>query len=364
MPPVISSPRRLAAATAAAVLALTLAPAAAAAPVAPGAPLRVAPLTPSVPGIPAEIDAFACSQGISGEVRHTDGTTQPIMLTAAHCVTSLYPELDFSPEVKVPKPDGDQRIGQRGATGGPMTDPVAMSSISDNIELFTSEDWAVVNLDPGVPTSRLSEAIDYQGTAHGEGVAMTGIRDYADVPAGQFRTDNFGQPICKDGSTSGRSCGIQLGRTQHSVFSWGLSYDNGDSGGNNFDPRTGEVIGVTSQGVGPFGRTQTADAALQAAYGIPDGRVNEHFTLPESTAPHDTDFRPLGQDTEAATTWFRDNGYTGEQIGPNTPLNPDPAAATVLEQYTDEVLAAVEAGDVVGALSTAEEALAAASQLR
>lgn len=361
MSPLSSPLRRVAAAVAGVAVAATLAPAAAAAPVAPGAPLRVSPADPSLPGIPDELDTFACSQGVSGEVRHPDGTTSPVMLTAAHCVNSLYPEMPFAPEVKVPKHDGDQVIGTRGASGGPMAENAEVSSVDSTVELFTSQDWAVVDLDPAVPVSRLSESIDYHGTPSGDGVAMTGVRDYRNVPGGQVRVDNFGQPICKDGMVSGRSCGVQIARTQHAVFSWGLSYASGDSGGNNFDPDTGEVIGVTSQGVGPFGRTQTADAALQDAYGIPDGQVNDHFTLPESAEPHDTDFRALGQDGAQALGWMEHNGYTAaETPDPGEQTTQKPAAPASVQQHTDQLLEHVQSGNVDAALDTARHAVDAA----
>lgn len=361
MSPLSSPLRRVAAAVAGVAVAATLAPAAAAAPVAPGAPLRISPADPSLPGIPDEFDTFACSQGVSGEVRRQDGTTGPVMLTAAHCVNSLHPEMPFAAEVKVPKHGGDQVVGTRGASGGPMAENAEVSSVDSTVELFTSQDWAVVDLDPAVPTSRLSESIDYHGNPSGHGVAMTGVRDYRNVPGGQVRVDNFGQPICKDGMVSGRSCGVQIARTQHAVFSWGLSYASGDSGGNNFDPNTGEVIGVTSQGVGPFGRTQTADAALQDAYDIPDGQVNDHFTLPESAAPHDTDFRALEQDGSQALGWMEHNGYAAaETAAPGEQSTQEPAAPASVQQHTDQLFEHVQSGDVDAALDTARHAVDAA----
>ncbi len=97
--------------------------------------------------------------------------------------------------------------------------------------------------------------------------------------------DNFGQPICKDGATTGRSCGTQIGRSRNAVYSWNLGYKPGDSGGVNFDPRDGSIIGISSMGIGPVGKAQPADRIIEDAYGVPDGKVNEVFKVTESSAP-------------------------------------------------------------------------------
>ena len=105
--------------------------------------------------------------------------------------------------------------------------------------------------------------------------------------------DNFGQPICKDGATTGRPCATQIGRSRNAVYSWNLGYKPGDSGGVNFDPRDGAVIGISSMGIGPVGKAQQADRIIEDAYGVPDGQVNEVFKVTESSAPR-AEFTPSG----------------------------------------------------------------------
>ena len=71
----------------------------------------------------------------------------------------------------------------------------------------------------------------------------------------------------------------------------------GDSGGVNFDPNDGAVIGVTSMVLGPLGKAQPADRIIEDAYGIPDGHVNDAFTITNSTAPR-ADFTTSGAEEQ------------------------------------------------------------------
>lgn len=331
-------------------------------------------------GIPAHLDTFSCSQGPSGTVQLPDGTTKSVMVTAAHCVTSLGPGYEVAPEVYVPKMDGNHVIGYREQASNPLVE-AQPSFAKETFDAFTVSDWSTITLLEDVPTSRVSDSIDFYGNSTADGVALTGIRDYADLGPYQVSLDNFGQPICKDGMTSGRTCGTQLARTQHAVFSWGLNYTHGDSGGNNYDPNNGEVIGVTSQAVGPIGRAQPVDAALQAAYGIPDGEVNEHFTLAESTEAHDDDFRPLAQDEAEVQEWYNENPPVAPVQQAAAPAVSAAPAAEVAEtpDYRAEFHADVEAaqndaadataqiqnsvfnGDVESAVATGEQALETAA---
>nr|WP_227658980.1 MULTISPECIES: S1 family peptidase [unclassified Corynebacterium] len=135
--------------------------------------------------------------------------------------------------------------------------------------------------------TRVADSVDQHGRRHGDPVVLTGVRDYPDLGEDEVSFDNFGQPICKDGAASGRTCGIQFMRTRHSLWSSSLALP-GDSGGVNFDPTTGEALGASTQSMlGLLMTTQPFDVALEEAYGIPDGQVNEHFSLPESTEAHD-----------------------------------------------------------------------------
>ncbi len=162
---------------------------------------------------------------------------------------------------------------------------------------------------------------------------LTGVRDYPDLAFWEASADNFGQPICKDGNTGGRACGTQLFRTQNGIWSFGLNYENGDSGGVNFDPETGEALGVTSMGFGPIGRAQPVDLAIEEGYGIPDGQVNEYFALPESTEPADPT-RTQADDVQGAVEWYDANP---EEV----PDFPDPLdlLSEELQGSLDEALA-------------------------
>ena len=51
-------------------------------------------------------------------------------------------------------------------------------------------------------------------------------------------------------------------------------------------------------GIGPLGKAQRADRIIEDAFNVPDGKVNEAFTLPDSTAPHGN-FTPLNQEQGA-----------------------------------------------------------------
>lgn len=337
---------------------LTVPVAADAATAAPGAPMRVHATEPSIEDLPIELDSGMCSQGPVGTVTQADGTQSQVMLTAAHCTTALDETWIPTESVFVPRPEGDELIGHRGPHE--LENGETGNFGVDMVNLVTGPDWSVVNLLDGVSTTRMADSVTHAGTPTGAPVELTGIRDYQNVPRGQVSVDNFGQPICKDGNNSGRSCGYQVFRTQHAVFSYGLDYANGDSGGINYDPNNGEAIGVTSQGWGPIGRAQTADAALQDAYGIPDGQVNEHFQLSESVEPHDTNFRTLNDDDAAAADWINQNypapDFRGEFDAEVANAQADAA------KFGAELQAGVANGDFAAVESTASEAAATAEQ--
>lgn len=343
--------------TAAAAL---LAPAVAdAATVAPGAPIRAQAQVPSLEGMPPELDTASCSQAFAGTVERADGTRADILVTSGHCVSAMGDGFVPSPEVYAPKRDGNQLIGQREVYA--LEIPETGDTVGDFVGMVTGADWATVTLVPGVSTSRTSESVDQFGVASGQPVVLTGIRDYRDLAAGEVSADNLGQPVCKDGATSGRTCGTQLFRTRNSVFHVGVAYAGGDSGGINFDPNNGEVIGITTEAYGPIGRAQTADVALQDAYGIPDGQVNERFQLAESTEAHDTDFRTLGEDMAASQAWAEAN-YPAQPM-------PDFRAAFAEEvayaqadaaALADQATSQLATGDAAGVQATAGQAQAAA----
>lgn len=336
---------------------------ASAATAAPGAPIRIHSVTPAIEGMPRQLDAATCSQGPVGTVQNADGTTSEVMLTAAHCLTGFGDGWEPTSEVFAPLPAGDALIGYRDShrIGDTETGDLAQ----DFLNLGLGPDWAVVKLEDGVSTTRTSDSVDLHGRSHGEGVALTGVRDYRDLRYRELSVDNFGQPICKDGTTSGRSCGVQLFRSQDSVYSYGLNYLHGDSGGINYDPDTREAIGMSVAAIGPIGQAQAADATLQEAYEIPDGQVNERFALAESAEPHD-EFRTVGEDAQASQAWIEHNAPQeaappAEEADAGVNVFDEAAgewanAQSDAQQLADQASGQAVNGDVAGLESTAEQA--------
>nr|WP_162933184.1 hypothetical protein [Corynebacterium lactis] len=200
-------------------------------------------------------------------------------------------------DVYVPTSDGDVHIGKAGAhrfeLPNDSSDPAAL------LQAFNGADYGFIILDDDVKTTSASYSKDENGQAHGDPVVMTGIQDNPTLQPGQVAVDNLGKPICIDGSRTGRSCGYQVFRARNGVWSVGLNMDHGDSGGNAYDPRTNEVIGVNSMVVGPISRVQPADVAIEDAYGVPDGQVAQNFQVAGATDQRDTEYRTIAQDSAA-----------------------------------------------------------------
>ncbi|WPF65302.1 MULTISPECIES: hypothetical protein [unclassified Corynebacterium] len=296
---------------------VTTAASATAAEVAPGAPMRTKVENfDEVPvEIPLEIASPAsCSQGVSGTVTLPDGSQKNVMVSAAHCLYGeTGDEVDLAPEVYIPLEEGRKVIGTRDhgeefdydGTQREFFDPDNWDPIKND-----PQDWATAELVEGVEMTRVADSVDQYGRRHGDPVVLTGVRDYRTLVEGEVSFDNFGQLICKDGQTTGRTCGVQYLRTRNGLWYVGLALP-GDSGGVNFDPVTGEALGVSSTaGLGLFVRAQPIDAALEEAYDIPDGQVNEHFALPESTQPH-TPMRTLDEEVTYQEQWWEEN-FPGE----------------------------------------------------
>ena len=279
----------LAAALAAACVTLSAPSAAAAAPAlaAPGAPIAM---------LNDDSDSFEhtarCSQGPVGTVRTPDGQVKRVMVTAAHCIESK--SKTVRPVVFAPVREhgkvGYPRVGDVDRQRTPF--PLGNGELMDFYRIIDEPDWATVRLAPGVEASGVSSSVDQKGRGPSAPVAITGVKDYRNLRGDELISfDNAGQPICKDGMRTGRSCGVQMFRTQNFVWHFGVGYESGDSGGINYDPRTGEAVGLSIIGFGPLGNSQQVDRALEDAYGIPDGQVNEAFT-PAAPAPR-ADFAPL-----------------------------------------------------------------------
>lgn len=233
--------------------------------------------------VPPEAFVQLCSQGPTGTIRKMDGTTERVMLTASHCINPMpgMPPMGDAVNVNV---NGDyQRIGVRGHSNHV---PPGALDLSDPVATYNTADWGVVRIDAPVADTRVAQSRGNGQPHPSDPVTLTSIKDFRTLAPGEVSFDNAGQPICKDGSTTGRTCGTQLFRNRDGVFSWNLNYVVGDSGGVNYDPRDNSVIGVSSMVLGPLGKAQAADRIVEEAYGIPDGAVNDHFTLTDSTAPH------------------------------------------------------------------------------
>ncbi|PKF68525.1 hypothetical protein [Corynebacterium mastitidis] len=322
---------------AAAIAAPAFAPTAGAAEVAPGSPMRMddySEITASLPEtMPDEYKRSICSQGVPGTVTLEDGTQKDILVSAGHCVYGIEGYSEVGETVYVPTPEGDVVVGYTDEGGPIVVDEENPSLLGTMNSAFNSPDWGTVELEPGVTTTRVSDSVDANGNSYGEPVELTGVRDYPDLAFWEASADNFGQPICKDGNTGGRACGTQLFRTQNGIWSVGLNYQNGDSGGVNFDPETGEALGVTSMAFGPIGRAQPVDLAIEEGYGIPDGQVNDYFALPESTEPADPT-RTQADDVQGAVEWYDANP---EEV----PDFPDPLdlLSEELQGSLDEALA-------------------------
>lgn len=284
-----------------------------------GKPVRIGPGSPiRMPAEDAKIQdgrhvrAGMCSTGVPGTVTDADGNKHRVIITAGHCLTQgEYPGMPAGTGViYAPTPDGDVRIGEAGPRNFP---PPSDDDSTDILRVLDSTlngpDWGFIEVDDGIETTSVSQAADENGGNVGEPTQMTGIVDYKDLKPGQVSVDNFGKRACTDGTRTGRQCGYQVFRARNGVWVVALQLDKGDSGGNAYDPDTNQVIGVNSMAVGPLNRIQPADIAIQEAYGIEDGKVNDHFEVENSTEPQ-SEFRTISEDVEYA----REHG--DEEQGP------------------------------------------------
>lgn len=235
-----------------------------------------------------------CSTSIPGTIVGVDNQRERVLITAGHCVSTLPSSNSnegFTPssEVYTPTPQGDEKIGTVS-----KKDFITQEALERNFEqglhtgfngMYNTPDWAFISLDDDVETTSYSYAVDEYGQNGGEPVQMTGVQDYPRLGTYEVSADNFGEPICKDGVRTGRSCGVQLFRTQHGIWATDINIDKGDSGGNAYNPETSQAIGINSMGVGPVSRYQPIDTAIEDAYGVPDGQVNDYFQIENSNAP-------------------------------------------------------------------------------
>ena len=336
---------------------------------APGAPLRVRPFDPERPFGPdqptteeltglkthPETYSTACSQGPVGDVALGNGKTQRIMLTSGHCVVGMSDQgVLMGQDVYTPARGGYERIGNVGIVRT-VNVPGGYDGLSTSLrKARNSTDWGVVVLDPSTPVDGAAASRDKFGGQPSRPIPLTGVEDFRTLAPGQVRLDNFGKPICKDGSIGARKCGIQLLYTSDTVWNWGLDYAPGDSGGVNFDPKTGRIIGMTSMGIGPLGAAQRADRALEEGYGIADGQVNENFT-PASASGKRADVVPAAEEEAEIKQYLVDNNPS---VTPEDLVEPTPKQQFDSAVHAAQSDAAVIAGDTRVFAASAAVALA------
>lgn len=346
----------------------SLAPAAVAetAPAAPGA----APGATAAPGGPIAVlfegdpsfgDTARCSQGPVGTVRTPDGQVRTVMVTAGHCfeVKGETVRLEAFAPVRQGAEVAYPRVGVIDAQRPPFE---PHGDLMDFYRIIDEPDWAVVRLDDPAAASTLSTSRDERGRGPSPTVAITGVRDYRNLRGDELISfDNLGQPICKDGIRTGRSCGVQVFRTQHFLWHLGLNFESGDSGGINYDPNNGEALGLSVIGFGPLGNSQQVDRALEDAYGIPDGQVPAAFTPAPPAERADfaslreeiAYYRPPAQPAPAPTPAPTPKQRLGEAVGAaHDDAARFAAQAQQLPTAADPVAAA---GDLAGQASAAAQ---------
>ncbi|MBC3185763.1 hypothetical protein H7347_04110 [Corynebacterium sp. zg-331] len=303
--------RRTAWALAASLVCVPAVVVAQAAEVAPGAAMQTFPPLDGVPldEIPLEAFAQGCSQGVPGTVTLPDGSRKDVMVTAGHCLWGLEGSGmgEMAPEVYAPLREGNRLIAVRDQ-GRPVHPALDETDPEELRLMYDGDDWATADIVEGVGMTRLAaseSSLGFDLMPLGEPVALTGVRDYPDLDPWEISFDNAGRPICSEGQTTGRTCGVQVLRSSNGLWSVGFMLP-GDSGGVSFDPLTGEALGVNSMSVyGLINRAQPLDVAIEKAYGIPDGQVSERFALPDSTEEH-APMRSYDEDQAVVQEWAQD----------------------------------------------------------
>ncbi|MDO4610866.1 hypothetical protein [Corynebacterium sp.] len=302
--------------------------------VGPGDPIRMPEKTSPVDAEGRHLDTAMCSSSVPGTVIDENGRAHHVQLTAGHCV-GLGPDEGFrdgtGTVIYAPAYGGDERIGVIGPnrfpdpTAGlpenPEGDPANTMEVIIGLpdRGLNGPDWAFIELDDDVAGTGVSASRAEDGWVGGPGAPMTGVVDYGELAPGQVSFDNLGKRVCIDGTRTSRQCGYQVMRFRNGVWAVGLWMDHGDSGGNAYDPDSNQVIGANSMRLGPFNRFQPMDTALEEAYGIPDGQVNERFTV-DGAVNRDAARRTVDEDLPATRAWRKETGQIPE---------PTPAAGVV-----------------------------------
>ncbi|WP_448852260.1 trypsin-like serine protease [Corynebacterium sp. 335C] len=343
--------------------------------VGPGDPIRMPSETSPVDERGAHLDTAICSSSVPGTVVDENGVEHHVQFTAGHCV-GLDPAAGGYVDgtgtvIYAPTTHGDERIGVIGPNAFPdptkgLVDPndpdaaaeVEPGEMTDVIiglpdAALNGSDWAFVELDDDVAGTSVSASRAEDGWVGGPGVPMTGVVDYGELAPGEISLDNMGKRVCIDGTRTSRQCGYQVFRVRNGVWAVGLWMDHGDSGGNAYDPDTNQVIGANSMRFGPFNRFQPMDVALEEAYGIPDGQVNERFTVDGAVA-RDGDRRTIDEDLPETRKWR-------EESGTMPPASPGSRVVSPVQKAVTERVDAVPELRNTGVRQTADDVANAAT---
>lgn len=336
--------------------------------VGPGSPMRM-PFTSNEKVEGRYVGTPMCSLGVPGTVVDQNGVSHRVIMTAGHCV--MAEDLDTGDKVTgqfyIPTKNGDKLLSKGFVGTDTMPDEDSIEENPMPLEfmdmLFNSADYGIIEVQDDVKTTSMSQSVDEFGGVHGEPVQIVGIEDKPDLQPMEVSFDNLGEPVCTDGSRTGRGCGVQIFRVRNGI--WAISpIDHGDSGGNAFNPETREAIGVNSMGIGPVSRFQPIDIALEEQYGIPDGQVNDRFKVETSTEPQ-SEFRTIDEDSKFSQEHTKpempDLGPIGDLI-PDSPSLPDSPALPESDSQSIPI-AGAETAPQINVSNVTEQAHSAVNNL-
>lgn len=297
--------------------------------VGPGSPMRM-PFPSNEKVGNRHVGTPMCSLGVPGTIVDENGVSHRVIMTAGHCVVAEDMETGekVTGQFYIPTKNGDKLLSKDWVGTDIMPSESEIEATDDPAVffdmLFNSPDYGVIEVQDDVKTTSMSHSVDEFGGVHGEPVQIVGIEDKRTLEPMEIAFDNLGEPVCTDGSRTGRGCGFQVFRVRNGV--WAISpIDHGDSGGNAYNPETREAIGVNSMGIGPLSRFQPIDVALEEQYGIPDGQVNDYFKVETSTEPQ-SEFRTIDEDSQFTLEHTKpempDLGPIGDLI-PESPALPE-----------------------------------------
>lgn len=243
-----------------------------------------------------------CSLGVPGTIIDQNGVAHRVIMTAGHCVTAADMETGetVTGQFFIPTKDGDKLLSKDFVGTDVIPDE---NSFDENTtpaqfvnSLFNSPDYGIIEVQDDIATTSLSQSVNEFGINRGEPAQIVGVDDKPTLGEMEISFDNLGEPVCTDGSRTGRGCGVQVFRVRNGI--WAISpINHGDSGGNAYNPETHRAVGINSMSIGPISRFQPVDVALEEQYGIPDGQVNDRFRVESATDPQ-SQFRTIDEDSK------------------------------------------------------------------